>query len=357
MDVLQGMAVGMLSTKSAQGTSGLEQLPWLAVAFAIWYVERRREDGVGTGGLPSCGQRLLRRYGPEVAGCAICAALAALLLLRDRESPMLAEDQAWQEIRRQWPLLRTADSLLAIQAMLRLWLLLSAVLRPSDAGGVVDAAPLSGEPALFLFAASACRVALLMFSPGHSLEGPMGGPTNLGFEVAALPILLKLGAGAVRHSPARSLVLVSAMYTAWLVASQHRLPLAEEPYFDTVFTLVQLLELLASVACLVRTATRTKASQGPFAHLAHAVLPLQQGLSLYFFLVAFEDSVEQVSTGRPIFVLCSSGAAQVGMLLLAGALHMATVAAEESEGRQPVETAARATPPEVPSLPLSQILF
>lgn len=319
----------------------METLPLLAVAAGIWYVEassRGRHNGGGLLVAPNCGQ-LMRRYAPETIGLLVCLCLGAALRLRGDRTEVAPEDQAaWDEIQNAWPLLTTADSLFALQAYVRLILLLSAVLQPLSNHGTVETAPLAGWPARFYFLAGVVRVVLLLISPDHGLEGPLSGPTYFAFELAALPLLFKLAFGKTANydSPRSSLAtlgkfLVSALgvAAASVVASHHRLPLAQDGFLNGLFTLVSLLETLAAVACLLCTMFGSGASRGSFASLAHVILPIQQSLSTYFFLTAFDMALEKASVGHPLMLLQSAGALELGLLLLSGIAHLALAEGQE----------------------------
>ncbi|CAE8680432.1 unnamed protein product, partial [Polarella glacialis] len=182
------LAAGNSSTSPSAG-SLQDNLPFLAAALLIWYVESslraRNEAGrADSGPVPSVScVPLVRRFAPETLGLLACLGLAAVLRAQgDRPPADPADRAAWEEIQRQWPILSTADSLFALQAMLRLVLVLSAVLRPSGSRGTVDASPMTGSTALFYLLAGIIRVTLLIVSPDHGLEGPLSGPVYLAFE-------------------------------------------------------------------------------------------------------------------------------------------------------------------------------
>lgn len=321
--------MNLVSVQTAASQGSLDNLLWLGVALLIWCFEQRLRGERADASAPSgaCCQRLLRRFAPEVAGLAACAALAAVLLSRGepRDAITPGDEAAWEKIKNQWPLLMTADSLLALQAMFRLVLLVSALLRFSGGTCGADISPITGEPALLFLAAGVCRVALLAVSPDHGLEGPLQGPVHLAFEAAALPLLLRLCTGPRGCRPTVCGCVAAAAGTlaaAWL-STMHRLPLADDLLRDSAFTMVQLLEFLACAACLIKTVATCWGPWSPYASLVYVLLPLQQALSLYFFIVAFEVSLESACIGRPLLALQLGGAGQLVLLLLAGALHFA----------------------------------
>lgn len=278
--------------------------------------------------MSSCSQ-LMREYALETAGLILCGSMAAVLRARgDRTAVNPSDQAAWEEIQSQWPILTTADSLFAIQAMLRVLLLLSAILRTSGSA-LVDASPLEGSPAIFYLLAGLIRVFLLAVSPDHGLEGPLSGPIYLAFEVAALPLLFKLAVGASTlpgrplHALGKLAVWMLGVALSAVLAFQHRLPLAEDAFLNGLFTMVNLLELAAAVALLCTVVAGGGGVRGSFSSFAHVLLPIQQFLSMYFFLTAFDMSLERASVGKPLTLLQLTGAAELVLLLLAGIAHVA----------------------------------
>jgi len=309
------------------------------LAVGVWALELRRrasgrEEHTRSGSLRG---RLLQtgRSGlgllllPETAGLLLCLTLAGAMLLRGGNKGVPSEDhEVWQEIRTQWPLLTTADSLLGLQTMLRAVLLTSAVLRAGEA----LRSSVAGEPATLLFLAAAARVALLALSPQdvYHLDGPLGGVTHVLLEVASLGPLAFLAGGrgcvAGRGSSRGLMLTATAAFMAGRLSGAHHLAVADskDSHLDMLFSFMVLLELAAAAAFLART-VRSMADTGPrstFATFAHLVLPLQQLLLAYFLLTAWggaplEEVPELVGAGRPFEVLQLASVAQVGLYLLA----------------------------------------
>lgn len=349
--------IGMTLADSTPTSSGWrETLPIVLVAALVWYIEK---SGLSSGRLhhrrirATCvagGRLLFRNYAPEALGLAGVTVLAAALLHRGDVSPPSdpGDLHAWEEIKRAWPLLTTADSLMALQAMLRLMVLISAVDHPLSYSGLMDPKPLAGIPALFMLAAGLLRVYLWFFSPEHALEGPLSGPVNLAFEVGALPILAWLAFSRSRDPEDRSawlqwqvllrgLVTVGTFVVLAVLSTQHQIPLAEDYWRDSLFTYAELLELPAAVVIVLETVMANWTARTAFAGFAHAMLPIQQALPWYFFLTAFDSQLEKACIGQPLPLLRITGALQVGLLLFAMAFHIGLWVAEVRSpvGRRP----------------------
>merc|ERR1719171_3383047 len=59
-----------------------------------------------------------------------------------------------------------------------------------------------------------------------------------------------------------------------------------------------------------------------FVGFMHIIMTLQQALSAYYFLTAFEPHPSLVGRGRPFCVLCGGNLLQLGAYLLAAALFV-----------------------------------
>lgn len=303
----------------------------LAVAATVWFLEFRRRGAdeahhTTQSNGPSCGPLpLLRQCKPEVVGVG-CVMTAAIGLLAQawtgmtNASPQFTNDEydaAWVEITQQWPVLMTADTLLALQSLLRLPLLLSVLLRSPTLG---TTGPLTGVPTLLFFTGAACRVSLLTWDEAYWLDGPLGGNVNLASEVAALLVLTRLSWGVART--ANMCGLMWSICLAGGLASRHQLQISENSMMNTLFVMAQLLDLLASSAHLAHTWSTDGGPRGGAASFVHFLLPLQQALPVYFFLEAFDEIPELVSCGYPFKVLQLSTAVALGMYLMAAVLHI-----------------------------------
>lgn len=330
---MDSFASGAASTSSFNAHLGqampqdLATTTFIIIAAVVWLLEMGRRGG----GLQAAGcARALHQVAPELLGLVGMAAFAAMCLAKggNKGAPIATpEDQElWLAIQAEWPVLTTADSLLAVQAMMRLVLLTSAALRV--------ASPLAGLPAAYCLLAAASRVTLLALSPKdvYHLDGPLGGSMNGAFEAAALVPLLCLSRGVGWR---RALFLLSSSLLAAWAAWNNHLGLAQpgQSYLDALFSLEELLEFLGAVACLASAVAAVADGEGapslpaPSA-LVQCLLPLQQLLPAYFMLTAwgaapFQVVPELVGAGRPFEVLQGCGVAQVGIYLLVAVLRLA----------------------------------
>mmetsp|Transcript_83731 Transcript_83731/g.218664 ORF Transcript_83731/g.218664 Transcript_83731/m.218664 type:complete len:321 (-) Transcript_83731:62-1024(-) len=280
----------------------------------------RRYGDVGAGPLEAGRytqnfKHFMKQYAPEVAGLVAILTLAAALRARgDKASENTA---GWAEIKEQWPMLMGADTLLALQAMLRFTLLVSTILRAP--GGPV---PLSGDPAALWFCGAAARVALLARTPCYMLDGPLGGSIAAAFEVAALPVLFGVNKGFFRS--ARLSTLLAIVGTA-AFAHRNRLNLANDEVSDSLFMFAQLADMLAALAYLLRTALIDSSLRlaNVSVGFTHLLMPAQAALSAYYFLQAFEMMPSLVGQGQPFEVLQIGNTAALGAYLGAAALHVA----------------------------------
>lgn len=297
------------------------------LAIVVWLIEYRRRTQASSEGEGT--QRLFRQLLPEMAGLSVLSILVVVLLVCRREDHALQGDLAWTDVKREWPLLMTADSLIGLQAMMRLVFLLSASLRRSGA----CVSPLDGEPAAFFLLAALVRVALLTLSPRdvYHLDGPLGGDMNVAIEVTSCLLLLPLGCRILQKGLFRCLTVAVIGTLLAASATRNHFALADKTlsHLDVLFTLVMLLEIVAGVAFYIRSAK----GKGcyvfeAFTGFAHFILPLQQALPTYFLLVAFAPPFQVeptlVGKGRPFELLQAGGVIQIVMYMLAAIVYSAS---------------------------------
>lgn len=338
MDALASTATSVSSHAQLPDASG----PLAAIvaigALVAWLVEKGRKGNAGQLGPNSiflgAPLSLLRSCAPELAGLAFFGSLAAWRLARGGHDGFeeIPEDQSelWAEIQSSWPVLSTADSLFVLQAMLRFVLLVSVAIRGANV------APLTGSPAAFALLAQACRLLLFKLSPldVYHIDGPLGGLTSVVLEMAALPPLLILS----RCLSGRGLVAVASMGAIAVgVANSNAFAMGgAQPFLDTLFSLVQLLDACAAAAFLRNAAAEIATADGKGADedaasmeasaITYVLLPLQALLPSIFFLTAFAPPLvvehSLVRAGRPFEMMWAAGAAQVVFYSLASVLRL-----------------------------------
>jgi len=320
---LLGPVTASLELASGFAVSG-ETLMCVVVAMVVLRLELQRRAGTGpdigsrrdAGSYAHTCKRFLKECAPETAGLMACLTLAAALRARgDVVQP--SDSEAWEQIKAQWPLLLTADTLLSLQAMLRLVVLLSIVLRAGISG---RPAPLSEETAALWLGANTARLVLLSRTTSYMLDGPLGGILPVACEIAVMPILLVLSRGTIRRA---GLTLALVAVAAACFASRNRLALCGDSSADALFTLAHSLDLLAGCTYLVRTALIERCSQDVSVGFTHLLMPIQQGLAAYYFWQAFGFAEELVGSGLPFEVLQIGSTVSFGAYLAASALYIA----------------------------------
>lgn len=330
MDLLMGTNVAVTADKQGVIASGIstETILYVVVALVVLLEHQRRAGAGPAWGSWNAGsaRRLLKECAPEAALLLSCLTLAALLRTRgDAGSAPDAETQeTWEQIKSEWPLLITADTLLSLQAMLRLVVLVSLVIRSS---AVV---PLAQEAAALSLFGGIARVGVSYLTEGYALDGPLGGRLPVACEVAALPILLMLSWRALRRSFIRLTLAVAAV---GFYASRNYLALSADGHVaDSLFIAAHAFDILAAFVYLGRATLVEATGSGVSIGFTHLLMSIQQGFSAYFFLEAFDFTDDLIGAGRPFDVLHAGAAAALGAYLAAGALF----AAERFDGDRPV---------------------
>lgn len=269
--------------------------------------------------------QIARRCAPEVVGVSACLALAVALRLRGDHDVYVdpVEQQIWEQIKTEWPILMGADTLLNFQAWLRLIVVMFVAARAE-----ATKLPLAGMAAVLACAGMTARAALAARTPGYRLEGPLalGGDLPIACEVALLPRLAMLSMETLRNSPVQASTMVGV--AAWF-ASHHYLNLASDPSVDQLFTMAHVFELFAAFAYFLNTVMIFKGPRendgqrnSAAASFMHLVMPAQQALAAYYFLTAFEYSPNLVGSGRPFCLLSWGNLLQLGLYMISMALHL-----------------------------------
>jgi len=275
----------------------------------------------GSGYAEGC-QRILRQCAPEAAGVVACLTLAAALRARGdgMSTAGVVDDAAWAQIKADWPLLITADTLLSLQAMLRFVVLVSVALR-CDGSRVV---PLADEVGALWLGAGLARLVYGFRASAYLLDGPLGGNLPVACEIAVIPLLFVVGRKSMWRAPFTMAAIVAA--TA-IFAGRNHLNLANDIVADLCFIAAHCMDFLASIAYLLRTLLVDSGPRGSTAHISmgfvHLLMPIQQSLSAYYFLRAFEASPALVGAGRPFDMLQIGNVAQLGAYLGAASLYLA----------------------------------
>lgn len=275
--------------------------------------------------------KILVGCAPEVLGFTVVMIIAVLLRLRGDcdMMPTPLEQQVWERLKVEWPILMGADTLLNLQAMLRLLVLLFLGLR-AQAGG---RSPLSGLPSLLFLAGALTRGALSAASMDYRLEGPLAlrGDLPIACELAGVAFWASFGRTGLRRAPATAAAMVAS--GMWF-ASHHYLNLAKDASIDRLFVQAHVLETLGAFAYAIRSFFLMVGQDDPdeqddgkpapkqtwrgaaFVGFMHTVMTLQQALAAYYFFTAFEPSDRLVGAGRPFCVLCISNLLQLGAFLM-----------------------------------------
>jgi len=275
----------------------------------------------GSGYADGC-QRILRQCAPEAAGIIACLTLAAALRARGdvMSTAGVVDEAAWAQIKADWPLLITADTLLSLQAMLRFVILVSVALRCDGSRPV----PLADEVGALWLAAAVARLVTGSRASAYWLDGPLGGNLPFACEIAVIPLLFIIGRNTLLRAPS---TVAAIMAVTAIFAGRNRLNLANDIMADSSFIAAHCMDFLASLAYLLRTLLVDSGPRGSAAHISsgfvHLLMPIQQGLSAYYFVRAFEASPALVGAGRPFEMLQIGNVAQLGAYLGAASLYVA----------------------------------
>eukprot|EP00928_Gymnodinium_smaydae_P023907 TRINITY_DN19540_c0_g2_i1.p1 TRINITY_DN19540_c0_g2~~TRINITY_DN19540_c0_g2_i1.p1 ORF type:complete len:351 (-),score=86.07 TRINITY_DN19540_c0_g2_i1:64-1116(-) len=308
-----------------------------AVAVAAVVLEGLRRAGTdssaagraGIGGIrgaPVACKTILYHCAPEAFGLVCCIAFATVRLAQPMALPSEAADkQVWESIMAEWPTLTCADTLLALQAMLRLAALLLAALRGEYSHSLVgrEVAALHGFACL-------ARVALFLRSSAYQLDGPLGGwlPNVCDALSLCTAVVLVLGRGGFRRL-AVPLVLTFAILAK--LCSRHRFKLARgDSVADMLFMASFAFDFLGAAMYLVQgllfEATSSAASNlGTAASrlFRHLLMAAQPGLAAYYFMYAFPRTAGIIGAGRPLEALLFGTLAAQALYLSAAVLHVA----------------------------------
>jgi hypothetical protein len=276
------------------------------------------------GGFIASAKKLIEQCMPEIVGLALCLAMAIALRMNEVDSALdetVSEThnrEVLENVKRAWPILLTADSLLGMQAMLRLLVIVSSVLR-TDGGPLL----LSREVAAIAAGAMLGRVNLAAQWKVYRLDGPLGGFLPMACDLVAAPFLGILSFGITYRGVATTCI---ALLTAAFVGATNHLSLAGDELADGIFIFVHVAELFAALAYLCRAilfdaGMGGTGRRGAAFWFAHIVMPIQACLSAYYFVVAFKYVPQLVVAGHPFEILHLGGIIQVAAYAGATVLH------------------------------------
>lgn len=314
-------AISVFGTPMAPDALLTTAVTAVTVPLVFGYELQRRFGWFGEGQAKKC-KLILRRCAPEAMGLAACLSFAGALRLRGDTTINLdpVEEEVWAQIKREWPVLMGADTLLGLQAMLRLLVLSSAVLHTGASG----LGPLSGLAVVLLLGGALARGALAARTDVYLLDGPLGGALAVFCEVSLVPLLARLSFGSFCRRP---VVAGAAAAGAMWIATRNYLWLAQDPQIDRLFILAHIFELFAAVAFLCRSVLiHTGPKEGRDSAIVgfmHLVMAFQQVLPAYYFLTAFDPHPKLVGAGRPFCILILGNLLQLAMYLCAAAFCLA----------------------------------
>lgn len=272
----------------------------ICVAAIVIYVEATRHGHGGNtrgparvgSGLAENRPKLLRKLVPELVG--LVAFLTTAAMLRSRGDISGDDSEDWLEIKKEWPVLMCADTILALQCMLRLLVLVCTVLR-----GSTGPLPLVGECSVLGFLASLTRMVLHLRCVSYRLDGPLGGHIPMLIEVVSAVMLAVLGRDGAKRS---WYSMVATAAGAWWLSSGHYLDLDDDKLSDKLFIAAHCIDTFAAFTYLFRALLADRPcnpNDRIAAGFAHMLMPVQQAMAAYFFVHAFDVSDSIIGRGAP----------------------------------------------------------
>eukprot|EP00930_Biecheleria_cincta_P047282 TRINITY_DN32742_c0_g1_i1.p1 TRINITY_DN32742_c0_g1~~TRINITY_DN32742_c0_g1_i1.p1 ORF type:complete len:371 (+),score=62.17 TRINITY_DN32742_c0_g1_i1:88-1200(+) len=339
---------------SVGSVAGSLQTIGVSIAVATFLSsELRRRFGLTDVNLKWCCARILCRSWAETIGLLFVMCFALILRVfvhpdRGVNPYDQGEVQVWNRIKNEWPILMGADTLLSLQAMLRLLVFLVVMVRTSKSfcgfnpfkatekaiARACDMAPLCGAAAILSLGAAGVRAALCSQTNAYILDGPLGGSVPIWVEMTSVPVLAAVNA-KVAGSASAGMTAVAFGWAVWF-SSRNYLNLSSREtggdfQHDKLFILAHCLELVASMAFLASTIrknvreknTSIRTNRSYWDGFVYLVLPAQQALAAYYFLTAFEPSPGLVGQGRPFCLLTIGNLLQLMFYLTAMAFYLA----------------------------------
>jgi len=303
----------------------------LVIALGIFEIQRRATLSVASWSPWSVvrsirstnWKRVLIQCAPEVLGTLGCFGLVAALLSRPREFETAEDQEMWDQIQADWPRLVCADTLLAIQAMLRLVVLAAAVYHGCAAGPV----PLAPQAATLLGLGCLARASVSAGSSAYLMDGPCGSTLPVACDAVSTLLAFYLGRACLRK---RLLPTVFTSIALTVLASRHCLNLSGgKPHFDALFVASYGFDSLAAFTHLFQTLSVGSAAA---AVPRQAILAVQAMLGTYYFHYALPHTAEIVLAGKPLQFLELAHTAAAAACLGAMALYVVDEAPLASSG-------------------------
>jgi hypothetical protein len=323
----------------------------LAVVVLRLEFHRRaaRNEGANTGGLRSgksyaeSYKQILFQCAPEALGLVTCLTIVAALLARGNEGVSEEQREVWEQIKRDWPLLTCGDTLLTLQSMLRFIVLLSAVLRSTDAG----LASVSDEAAVAFAGAAFSRALLFCRSSAYLLDGPVGGNLPSICDIASLALALALGRKALWRRPFVALItIVSIMWLSF----RHRMKIDEgDGSIDALFVAAYIFDCVGAFVYLARSVL-IEAPLHYASLVQHMLMALQASFGAYYFIYALNDD-GLADVGKPIQVMQLTNFLSAGAYLTSAAMCLAEISlgAEEAKRADEEQRSAAVRPNPAPA--------
>jgi len=322
--------------------------------------ELRNRFGLNDVNVKSWCARVLLRSWPETLALIAVFFFAVVLRIfvnpdRGIDPTDAASMEHWNQIKREWPILLGADTLLNLQGMLRLliWMVVSLRLSMStstrltcrkvkevtsiDVSKAWEFAPLAGSAAALSLAAALARAALAQQTSAYSYDGPLGGAVPIFVETATVPFLTAIAmklAGSMSATRAAGACGIALWLSSRNYLNISGWEMGGDAY-DKMFILAHCLELLASFAFLANTIRKSvhenasgegqRNERSAWNGFVHLMLPVQQALASYYWLTAFEPEREPglIGAGKPFCLLKIMGLLQLATYLCAFAFYLA----------------------------------
>lgn len=323
-------------------------MSWLPVVVvpALFFIISERRRAMLLAMLPrflrkrlsaKCWSKHMQRCPPETWGLAAAFCLVVFLrVCAPTVVPQWAQGsregmQTFQDIEREWPMLKSADTLIAGQSFVRPLAIISALWRAgcSRRAGREAVVALPADSAVLLAAAMVARCVAFPLSgeDAYSLHGPAGGMMPIAFDVICLTLLFCL---YISHTkPCRRMPLVAMLVLAVAVVSKNDLGLAYNKrrpgmslLANKAFIMSCVLEVMSSVAHLLH------AVLGPVTSGVGAVTTIQavsQFFAAYYYIHVFPPGGEMssVAKGFGTEIVTGGSLVQLGVSFLAIAVHVA----------------------------------